>query len=81
MSVLRIGLLDTRVGGGAFGVFFQIVELGVGDNAGGGYGMTDMLSQRNLIAAHFPSAAIAGSELEFVGAVALGQATGYGPYA
>jgi len=71
MSVLGIVLLDTRVGGGAFGVFFQIVELGVGDDAGGGDSMTHVLSQRNLIAAHFPGTAITGGELEFIGAVAL----------
>ena len=49
-------------------------------NSGGGDSMADMLGQGNRAAAHFPGAAISRGELELVGIVALGEATGYGPY-
>jgi hypothetical protein len=77
VTVLGIALLEAAVFGGVFRVFLHVVRGRIGYHAGRGDGVTHMLGEIKLAAPYFPGAAVVSGEHELLGAVALGQTSGY----
>src|ERR1700676_2389093 len=77
VTVLGVVVLHADVFRYTFRVFLHVVHFGMRNHTFGSNGVTGMTRKIDCVAAvHFPGAAVAGGQQEFVGTRALGKASG-----